>query len=287
MATMTRSKSQVIRGFLPGQTFQHANDTIVRVSSLYAGPADVNTELLVEMLDERLAHWQRPGDGGGPPVNRAPGYLKPVSNHADQYAFLEPEGEVFYYTWPLTLRCTNRACQKAAVFERLEDWTAYKGNPARCDKCGSPPRAVRLHARAHLRQRRSDARLALQGQGRERRRARPQGRLPERHRARSSPRPGAAGTARATTGSSAACVNRRAAAARGPTSTCSSARSGGSSLRRSASYRSPAARWSSCAPQPERRRSSSAPIWSTSPTTRRRWPTRARTAATPRRSGRR
>ncbi len=137
MATMTRSKSQVIRGFLPGQTFQHANDTIVRVSSLYAGPADVNTELLVEMLDERLAHWQRPGDGGGPPVNRAPGYLKPVSNHADQYAFLEPEGEVFYYTWPLTLRCTNRTCQKAAVFERLEDWTAYKGNPARCDKCGS------------------------------------------------------------------------------------------------------------------------------------------------------
>jgi hypothetical protein len=137
MATMTRSKSQVIRGFLPGQTFQHANDTIVRVSSLYAGPADVNTELLVEMLDERLAHWQRPGEGGGPPVNRAPGYLKPVSNHADQYAFLEPEGEVFYYTWPLTLRCTNRACQKAAVFERLEDWTAYKGNPAKCDKCGS------------------------------------------------------------------------------------------------------------------------------------------------------
>jgi hypothetical protein len=137
MATMTRSKSQVIRGFLPGQTFQHANDTIVRVASLYAGPADVNTELLVEMLDERLAHWQRPGEGGGPPVNRAPGYLKPVSNHADQYAFLEPEGEVFYYTWPLTLRCTNRACQKAAVFERLEDWSAYKGNPAKCDKCGS------------------------------------------------------------------------------------------------------------------------------------------------------
>ncbi len=62
MATMTRSKSQVIRGFLPGQTFQHANDTIVRVSNLYAGPADVNTELLVEMLDERLNHWQRSGE---------------------------------------------------------------------------------------------------------------------------------------------------------------------------------------------------------------------------------
>lgn len=138
MATMTRSKSQVIRGFLPGQTFQHANDTVVRVANLYAGPADVNTDLLIEMLDEKLAYWQRPGDGGGPPVNRAPGYLKPVANHADQYAFLEPEGEVFYYTWPLTLRCTNRACLKVAVFERLEDWTAYKnGNPAKCDKCGS------------------------------------------------------------------------------------------------------------------------------------------------------
>jgi hypothetical protein len=137
MATMTRSKSQVIRGFLPGQTFQHSNDTIVRVASLYAGPADVNTELLVELLDEKLAHWERPGDGGGPPVNRAVGFLKPVRNHVDQYAFLEPEGEVFYYTWPLVLRCTNPACLKAAVFERLEDWTAYKGNPARCDKCNS------------------------------------------------------------------------------------------------------------------------------------------------------
>ena len=138
MATMTRSKSQVIRGFLPGQTFQHANDTVVRVANLYAGPADVNTDLLIEMLDEKLAYWQRAGDNGGPPVNRAPGYLKPVANHADQYAFLEPEGEVFYYTWPLTLRCTNRACAKAAVFDRLEDWTAYKkGNPAKCDRCGA------------------------------------------------------------------------------------------------------------------------------------------------------
>lgn len=138
MATMTRSKSQVIRGFLPGQTFQHANDTIVRVANLYAGPADVNTDLLVEMLDEKLAFWQRPGGPGQGPVNRAPGYLKPVRNHTDQYAFLEPEGEVFYYTWPLTLRCTNRSCLKAAVFERLEDWSNYKnGNPAKCDACGS------------------------------------------------------------------------------------------------------------------------------------------------------
>lgn len=138
MATMTRSKSQVLRGFLPGQTFQHPNDTIVRVSNLYAGPADVNTELLVELLDEKLAYWQRPGDGGGPPVNRAVGFLKPIRNHVDQYAFLEPEGEVFYYTWPLVLRCTNPGCQKAAVFDSLEDWTGYKrGNPAKCDKCGS------------------------------------------------------------------------------------------------------------------------------------------------------
>lgn len=138
MATMTRSKSQVIRGFLPGQTFQHPNDTIVRVSNLYAGPADVNTELLVELLEEKLAHWQRPGEGGGPPVNRAAGFLKPVRNHVDQYAFLEPEGEVFYYTWPLTLRCTNPACMKAAVFQSLEEWTGYKkGNPAKCDRCGS------------------------------------------------------------------------------------------------------------------------------------------------------
>src|SRR4051794_36460377 len=137
MATMTRSKSQVIRGFLPGQTFQHANDTVVRVASLYAGPADVNTDLLVEMLDEKLLYWQRPGDGGGPPVNRAPGYLKPVATHVDQYAFLEPEGEVFYYTWPLVLRCTNRTCQKAAVFDSLEDWSKYQGNPAKCNKCGS------------------------------------------------------------------------------------------------------------------------------------------------------
>lgn len=135
---MTRSKAQVIRGFLPGQSFQHANDTIVRVSNLYAGPADVNTDLLVEMLDEKLAHWQRPDEGGGPPINCAPGYLRPVASHIDQYAFLEPEGEVFYYTWPLVLRCTNPTCQKAAVFKGLEEWGAYKGgNPARCDKCGS------------------------------------------------------------------------------------------------------------------------------------------------------
>ena len=73
MATMTRSKSQVIRGFLPGQTFQHPNDTIVRVSSLYAGPADVNTELLVNV-------------GGGPTPDKPTVTLSPPDpNHINSF----------------------------------------------------------------------------------------------------------------------------------------------------------------------------------------------------------
>lgn len=137
MATMTRSKSQLIRGFLPGQTFQHQNENVVRVSWLTTSRAEVNANLLLESLEERLGRWQVV-DGDGPPVNRAPGFLRPVLDHADEYALLEPDGEVFYNVWPLVFRCTNPECLKVAIFDKPEEWRNAKGSPERCDRCRWP-----------------------------------------------------------------------------------------------------------------------------------------------------
>ena len=87
MATMTRSKSQVIRGFLPGQTFQHPNDTIVKVSMLYAAPADVTPQACSPAAALRLAKVRPPATAPG--VNRevvVPSPSSPYSLSPQQYA---------------------------------------------------------------------------------------------------------------------------------------------------------------------------------------------------------
>lgn len=143
MATaMKRSPAQVLRGFLPGQTFEHPNETIVRVLWTPVGGAEVNRDLLMEALQLQLERWSVPDSNGGPPVNRAPGFLMPVSDHADKYAAVEPQGTMFYKTWPLVMRCTNKRCARVEFLNDEAAWkkAALRSNPARCDLCSWPRR---------------------------------------------------------------------------------------------------------------------------------------------------
>lgn len=138
---MKRSKAQVIRGNLPRQTFEHPNETAVRVLWTPASRAEVNKELLIEALDRHLAGWTTTDPDSGALVSRAPGFLLPAADHADQYAPVEPDGPLFYETWPLVLRCTNQACQRAVSFNSDADWLKVKGkgaNPALCNLCHYP-----------------------------------------------------------------------------------------------------------------------------------------------------
>src|SRR5437588_13008657 len=97
---MTRSKTQVLLNFLPGQVFEHANGVIARTVFLRDRPANANPDLLFENLGEQLEQW-RDGDN-----QRALGFPNPI-RHREKYALLEPDGEVYYDVWPLVLGCTN------------------------------------------------------------------------------------------------------------------------------------------------------------------------------------
>ncbi len=131
--SMTRSKSQVLRNYLPGQTFQHQDEHIVRSISVDADRAyATNRDLLFENLKRKLARWGGPQAGPGG-VNRAPGYLDP-DRYNDDYLLLDPK-EVYYKPWPLILRCTNKACERVAVFKNEDDWGKTK-QPAICHECG-------------------------------------------------------------------------------------------------------------------------------------------------------
>lgn len=144
MATtqMKRSKAQVLRGFLPQQTFEHPNETIVKVLWTPASKADVNRDLLFATLQRRLEQWTIPDPQTGQPVNRAPGYLLPVVDHADDYAAVEPEGPMFYKTWPLVMRCTHKKCERVEFFEDDAAWKAATkfSDPAKCNLCKAPRR---------------------------------------------------------------------------------------------------------------------------------------------------
>jgi hypothetical protein len=125
---MTRSKTQVLFNFLPGQVFEHPNGLIARTWSLRERRADdVNPDLLLDNLAEQLDQWR---DGA---TSRAAGF-PPPARHRDKYAILEPDGEVLYEVWPLVLECTNLACRKVAEFQNVDHWKRTK-EPARCDKC--------------------------------------------------------------------------------------------------------------------------------------------------------
>ncbi len=147
MSVMKRSKAQVIRGYLPGATFEHPNETIVRVIWTPTSRAEVNKDLLLEALSDRLEQWAMPDAGGGPALPRTSGYLQPVTDHPDEYAVVEPDGPMFYKTWPLVMRCTNDACRKAVSFDNEAEWQQAarhhpKRDPAFCDRkgCGAPRR---------------------------------------------------------------------------------------------------------------------------------------------------
>lgn len=130
------SMAQVLRGFLPRQTFEHPNEAIVQVIGAPLSSAEVNKELLFEALQKRLDQWTIPDPQTGQPLNRAPGFLVPFADHADDYAAVEPEGTMFYKVWPLVLRCTRKTCEKAIFFDGENAWKAAR-NPAKCDLCGA------------------------------------------------------------------------------------------------------------------------------------------------------
>ena len=135
MATMTRSKSQLIRGFLPGQTFQHPERDHRNVSWLTPSRAEVNAGPASWRASKRarpVAGWSTETDS---PVNRAPGFLRPVLDLSDEYALLEPDGEVFYNVWPLRPLHEPR-CLKVAIFDDPASGGSRQSDPERCDRCG-------------------------------------------------------------------------------------------------------------------------------------------------------
>ena len=220
-----------------------------------------------------------------PARNRAPGFLEPVTDHADQYAFLEPEGEVFYYTWPLMLRCTEPVMPEGRRLRAPEDWTA--GTPSATPRAatGAGRRAAGSSTTCSSTHCGDDppSPCPLQGKGRRRQGARPT-RTSTCTTRSSRRRHGAArfgpgnGTAVITGCASPACRCGRSALYRHVT------------LRQDRRFITHTLNFVSfergamphCVRVPARRRSSSAPTWSSSTTTRTRSPTPARTAPTPR-----
>lgn len=136
MATMTRSRTQVLRGYLPGQTFEHQNETVVKSMFVEVEHADVDPEVLFENLRTALQRWTEfEDDKTGERKNRAPGFPE-LPRFQNQYEIVAPFEEVKYKVWPLLLRCTNERCEKVALFKDDQEWGRVK-HPAKCDKCGS------------------------------------------------------------------------------------------------------------------------------------------------------
>jgi hypothetical protein len=123
---MQRSRTQVLLHYLPGQVFRHENGTIGKVVSVRPQPADVNEELVLQVLGDELADWESKS-----------GFPEPPSAHRDTYEVVEPVDELTFDVWPLTLRCRRRSCGRLAVYNRLEDFLASDAN-ARCARCGGP-----------------------------------------------------------------------------------------------------------------------------------------------------
>lgn len=123
---MQRSRTQVLLHYLPGQVFRHENGAIGKVASVRPQPADINEELVLQVLGDELLSWESKS-----------GFPEPPSAHRDSYEVVEPIDELTFDVWPLTLRCRRRNCQRLAVYNRLEDFLAEDSN-ARCARCGGP-----------------------------------------------------------------------------------------------------------------------------------------------------
>lgn len=141
MSKMTRSRTQVLRGYLPGQTFEHQNETVVKSIWVEAENSGADPDVLFENLAKKLQVWQgwtprklNEGDPDPDPQNRAPSFPE-LPRFQDRYELKEPYEEVRYVVWPLLLRCINPSCEKVAFFKDNEEWVRAK-QPARCDKCG-------------------------------------------------------------------------------------------------------------------------------------------------------
>lgn len=132
--TMTRSRMQVMRAHLPGQILQHDNGTVVRVIAVDTERPNVDPDILFSNLSDELQRWRGFRDHDGHILNRATGFPDP-DQFRDGYVLVTPTDDVIYRPWPLTLRCSNSACEKAVHFADETAW-ARESSPARCDICG-------------------------------------------------------------------------------------------------------------------------------------------------------
>lgn len=132
---MKRSKTQVLLHYLPGQVFRHENGTVGKVFAVRTQRSDVNEELVLQVLGDELAGWERKS-----------GFPEPPASRRDRYEVVEPVDELVFDIWPLTFRCRKPNCQRIVVYEKLEDFLADP-HSGRCGRklgpegsrvCGEP-----------------------------------------------------------------------------------------------------------------------------------------------------
>lgn len=134
--SMTRSRSQIMRSFLPGQTFEHQDDIVARVGWVDTATSGVDPDVLFTALDRKLDHWRRYEDPEtGQTINRAAGFPD-TGRFRNSYVLVEPIEEVRFAVWPLLLRCKDTNCEKAVEFASAQAFLSAK-DAHRCDRCGA------------------------------------------------------------------------------------------------------------------------------------------------------
>jgi hypothetical protein len=120
---MQRSRTQVLLHHLPGSVFRHENGTIGQVARVRTQSIELSEELVLQVLGDELDKWQSKS-----------GFPEPPTSHRDSYEVVEPIDELLFDVWPLTLRCSDRACQRIEIYNRAEDFLAA-ANSGRCKRC--------------------------------------------------------------------------------------------------------------------------------------------------------
>lgn len=118
---MTRSKTQVLYNYLPGQVFRHEDGYIATVFQVRTRRSDVPERRVLEALSHELEKW-----------DHKLGFTDPRRGR-DKYDIVEPVDNLVADLWPLTLECSRRNCRKVARFNRLDDFLASP-NAGRCDR---------------------------------------------------------------------------------------------------------------------------------------------------------
>src|SRR5919106_1800716 len=116
---MTRSKSQVLYQYLPGQIFLHEGGFIGKVFDVRTRRSNAPERLVLERLAEQLERW-----------DKRPGFPDP-RRARDRYEIAEPVDEVVVDLWPLTFECSRANCRKIKVWNRLDEFLADQ-QPERC-----------------------------------------------------------------------------------------------------------------------------------------------------------